>query len=87
MTSLLIMHIPPGARCRAHNARTTVRLPIADGTGEKEVGYFSAVPADGMTAAHWSREDLGTSRSKRQLLENCGIVRAFEMRLIAASRV
>ena len=52
---------------------------------KKEVGYFSAMPADGMTAAHSPGEDFGTSRSKRQLFKGYAISRALERRLIAAS--
>ena len=52
---------------------------------KKELGYFSAMPADGMTAAHSPGEDFGTSRSKRQLFKGYAISRALERRLIAAS--
>ena len=66
-------------------ARTTVRLRMPTAPAKKEVGYFSAMPADGMTAAHSPGEDFGTSRSKRQLFKGYAISRALERRLIAAS--
>jgi hypothetical protein len=33
-------------------ARTTVPLRMLTAPAQKEVGYFSAMPADGITAAH-----------------------------------
>jgi len=57
-------------------ARPTLRLRIADSTGKKEVGYFSAMPADGMSQL--ARGNFGTSRSKRQLLKDYAISRALE---------
>ena len=57
------------ARCRAHDCAIT----NAERTGKKEVDYFSAMPADGMTAAHSPGEDFGTSRSHRQLLKGYAV--------------
>jgi hypothetical protein len=41
-----------------------VRLPIAEAPAKKEVGYFSAMPADGNARCPLTREDFGTPRSK-----------------------
>jgi hypothetical protein len=35
-------------RCRAHDRA----IAMLTAPAQKEVGYFSAMPADGMTAAH-----------------------------------
>jgi hypothetical protein len=44
--TLLLDHCRSAVRAAA---RPTVQLRIADSTGKKEVGYFSAMPADGMS--------------------------------------
>ena len=61
--SLLIIALTAGSALpRARRA-----IAIAESTGKKGSRLFSAMPADGMTAAHSPGEDFGTSRSHPQL--------------------
>jgi hypothetical protein len=69
----------PRARIKSHGRGQRQRCSqLLKAPAKKEVGYFSAMPADGIIAAHRPCEDFGFSRSKRQLFEDYGIVAPLE---------